>query len=189
MFCEGKVTEPDYVNGLRRLPEISSENSLKIEISPEHAVPLKLVEMAVERSRDEEVDECWCIFDVEWPKKHPNLEDAVAMAKENKIKLAISNPCFELWLLLHFADHNACVSNRDMERMSQKYDGRRGKAIDAAVYMPRRHEAARRARRLQARHERDGKGFPDNNPSSGMFEFLEALETPRGDKSRHQGPR
>jgi len=43
----------------------------------------------------------WCVFDVD---DHPRVADARQMAADNGIELAISNPCFELWLLLHFRD-------------------------------------------------------------------------------------
>ena len=35
----------------------------------------------------------------------------VASAGANGIRLAISNPCFELWLILHFQDHTAWLDN------------------------------------------------------------------------------
>ncbi len=52
VFCEGKNSEPDYVRGLKRLPEIASDISLNLELHPEPGVPLTLVQMAAERLRD-----------------------------------------------------------------------------------------------------------------------------------------
>lgn len=77
VFCEGRNSEPGYVNGLRRLPHIIRDTALNIEIHPHQGTPLTLVRMAAERIRDPEVDECWCLFDVEWPKHHPHLSEAV----------------------------------------------------------------------------------------------------------------
>lgn len=42
--------------------------------------------------------------------------------------------------------------------------------------MPLRQAASRRAEWLAARHVRDGTRFPEDNPSSGMFRFLAAVE-------------
>jgi hypothetical protein len=50
-----------------------------LELHPEQGVPLALVKMAADRLADPEVDECWCIFDVEWPKNHPHLFDALTI--------------------------------------------------------------------------------------------------------------
>jgi RloB-like protein len=176
LFCEGQASEPDYINGLKRLPAIRANTALVIEIDPQQGVPLTLVERAVERSRDDEVDECWCVFDVEWPLNHPNLAQAIQLARANRIRLAISNPCFELWLILHLQDHTAFLDTAAAERRSRQLDGRPGKRIDAAVYLPLRRVAGERAARLAVRHERNGTAFPRDNPSSTMFELLRAVE-------------
>ncbi|MFG3556529.1 RloB family protein [Micromonospora sp. NPDC047557] len=176
VFCEGKNSEPDYINGLKKLPEIANNTALNLEIHPEQGVPLTLVKMAVDRLADPEVDECWCIFDVEWPKNHPNLFDAKQLAQAKGVGLAISNPCFELWLILHHCELTKFVSTAEAESMSRKLDGRTGKSIDAAVYMPLRKQAARRATQLEQRHTRNSTTFPGDNPSSGMHHLLRALE-------------
>ncbi len=92
IFCEGEASEPDYINGLKRLPEIHANTSINIEIDPGQGVPLTLVKRAIDRKREVEVDECWCVFDVEWPKNHPNLPQAVRLAAQHEIRLAISIP-------------------------------------------------------------------------------------------------
>ena len=43
--------------------------------------------------------------------------------------------------------------------------------------MPRRADAARRARALTTKHVGDGTEFPKDNPSSGMYRLLEAIES------------
>jgi RloB-like protein len=93
VFCEGLVSEHDYIKGLKSLPEIRGSTAIQIEIDPDQGVPLTLVQRARDRIRDDEVDECWCVFDVEWPRNHPNLPEAVQLAKAHGIRLAISNPC------------------------------------------------------------------------------------------------
>jgi hypothetical protein len=40
IFTEGRNSEPDYLNGLRRLPHIAGDVALDIESRPEHSVPL-----------------------------------------------------------------------------------------------------------------------------------------------------
>jgi hypothetical protein len=93
------------------------------------------------------------------------------------IRLAISNPCFELWLALHFDDQMAFIDTKAAERRSCQLDGRTGKRIDPELYMVRRHAAARRAVALKRRrHEQNGTRFPKDNPSSSMNEFLAAVE-------------
>lgn len=176
VFCEGKNSEPDYINGLKRLPEIAGNTALNLELHPEQGVPLTLVKMAADRLAHPEVDECWCIFDVEWPKNHPKLFEAKQLAQAKGVGLVISNPCFELWLILHHREFTRFASTAEAESLSRTLDGRAGKSIDSAIYMPLREQAARRAEQLERRHARNDTCFPDDNPSSGMHHLLRALE-------------
>jgi hypothetical protein len=130
VFCEGRRTEPEYLDALKRLPEVHDAAAVDIRVQTGHggAVPLTLVNLALDarsRNRDEfgEVDEIWCAFDVEWPRNHPNLVEAVALAKAHDIHLAISNPCFEIWLVLHLRDCSAWATNDDARRMRRDLDG------------------------------------------------------------------
>ena len=183
-FCEGKRTEVDYLKALKRQPEVRDIASVAIEIDETAAGfdPLALVRKAVVAHRDakdqrSEIDEVWCIFDVEQPKRHPRLNEAMDLANNLGIPVAVSNPCFELWQLLHFEDQTAALSTNAAKRQLAKHDGTKGKGLEGAMYMHIRHDAARRARFLAERHEGNGTKFPNDNPSSGMYRFLEAVES------------
>lgn len=183
VFCEGRRTEPDYLKALKQEPAVRDVASvdIRIDIDASGVVPLTLVNAAAKarartRGQQGEIDEVWCLFDVEAPQNHPNLDEAVAKAEESDVRLAVSNPCFELWLALHFADRAAWLDTADAGRLRREHDGSSGKGVVGAPYMARRTEAVQRARALAAKHERDGTEFPDDNPSSGMFRFLTAVE-------------
>ena len=191
MFCEGRKTEPDYLRALKQEPAVRDLASvdIRIDLDASGAVPLTLVKAAADarasaHGQQGEIDEVWCLFDVEAPQNHPKLDEAVAKAEESDVRLAVSNPCFELWLALHFADHTAWLDTAAARRLRQEHDGSARKGLDGAMYMARRTEAAERARALAVRHERDGAALPDDNPSSGMFRFLAAVERDdRGDNN------
>lgn len=185
VFCEGERTEPDYLNALRRQPSVRDVAAVDLRVETSHggSVPLTLVSLAVDarnRAEDEdgEIDEFWCVFDVEWPINHPGLKDAIKRARQNNIRLAVSNPCFELWLILHFQDKGAWLDNDDARRMRRSLDGAEDKGLDAARYMPLRNKAARRAAALEKRHLGNGTSFPHDNPSSGMHRLIVAVEPP-----------
>ena len=189
VFCEGARTEPDYLRALKQEPDVGDGASVEIGIAddPQGAVPYTLVSAAAAsktRSSEEagEIDEVWCLFDVEWPDNHPNLDRAVSLAEESGVQVAISNPCFELWLALHFKDHRESLDTKDAENLRSDHDGSTNKSVSGATYMPLRAVAARRARYLSGKHEREGNVFPRDNPSSGMFLFLDAIE--RGPEGR-----
>ena len=185
VFCEGERTEPEYLEALKRQPPVRDVAAvdLRVEIGHGGSVPRTLVAMAIEaRSRaideDAEIDEFWCVFDVEWPRNHPGLGEAVQQARVNGIKLAVSNPCFELWLILHFQNRGSWLDNNQARRLRRQLDGSGDKGLDAAKYMPLTADAARRAAELDRRHIQDGTAFPHDNPSSGMHSLLAAVEPP-----------
>ncbi|MET3429170.1 hypothetical protein BJ973_008382 [Actinoplanes tereljensis] len=140
--------------------------------------PLGLVRKAiVARQRDGgEIDEFWCVFDVEWPTPHPGLREALKLAADHDIHIALTNPCFELWLALHFDDCTAWLDNDGARRLRRRYDGQPGKSLDATLYMPRRGAAAARAAELDRRHAKNGTAPPDDNPSSGMHRLIASVE-------------
>jgi hypothetical protein len=185
VFCEGERTEPEYLAALRREPAVREVAAVDIRIDLDSAgfSPLGLVRRAITArtkaiDEDGEIDEFWCVFDVEWPTNHAGLKDAVRLARDNEIKLAVSNPCFELWLALHFADHDAWLDNDDARRLRRKHDGQLDKGLDASRYMPNRRAAASRALRLERRHAKDRTAFPHDNPSSGMHRLIASVEPP-----------
>lgn len=182
VFCEGTRTEPDYLNALKREPAVRDSAAVDIRMGRESGVPLTLVQAAAEAQdrnfhEQGEIDEVWCLFDVEWPRNHPNLSEARDKAAASGVRLAISNPCFELWLALHFEDRTAWLDTAAAEKLRRDLDKGAGKELDGSVYMPRRADAAERAGALTAKHEGDGTEFPDDNPSSGMYRLLEAMES------------
>ena len=104
VVCEGSVTEPEYFFAFRdwvRNPRV------QITLPKTRGTPFTLVQLALRlkqeaarRARAESdenlhFDEVWCVYDVD---DHPKLNDARQLAEANHIQLAISNPCFELWL-------------------------------------------------------------------------------------------
>jgi hypothetical protein len=182
VFCEGTKTEPQYLEALKRLPAVHDVAAVDLRVETGHGgpVPQMLVSLALaarDRARDEdaEIDEFWCVFDVEWPTNHPGLVDAVLEAEQNGVKLAVSNPCFELWLILHFQDHGSWLDNTEARRLRRQIDGVVDKSLDPTQYMPRVDEATRRAAELEKRHRRDRNDLPQNNPSSGMHWLLASV--------------
>lgn len=182
VFCEGVRTEPEYVRALKREPAVHQVASVDIRIvNVRDTAPLTLVNAAAEaRARQpkdrDDVDEVWCLFDVEWPQNHPNLKQAVDRARQTDIRLAISNPCFELWLVLHFEKRSAWLTTDQSTELRRALDGSSGKGLDGPRYMSRRADARQRARALTAMHDRNETPFPRDNPSSSMFQFLDAID-------------
>ncbi len=177
IFCEGKRTEPQYIKGLGQVPEIRTIASL--ERGKSNSDPASLVRQAIKARNSPyyNTHEIWCLFDVEWPAR-PNLLETVRFARSKGIQCAVSNPCFELWLILHFKDlHKSLTVDRAVE-LRQEHDKSVDKSVDPELYMDRRDQAATRARRLDAKHTEEERSFPKDNPSSGMYKLLDAFTHP-----------
>lgn len=140
IVCEGARTEPEYFEGFARA---CHNPRVRIKISSEHGVPKTLViaakdyqqkaEDEAHREGDENLiyDSVWCVFDVD---DHPNVSDAMQMAHDNRIRLAISNPCFELWLVLHFRDNPGMQHRAKIQKMLSRHVPGYDKGIEFMVY-------------------------------------------------------
>lgn len=186
VLCEGERSEYDYIRALSLEPDVRGVSAVQIEIDTNSfgCAPMTLVRRAVSRRKrtsetNDEIDEVWCVFDVEWSgsngQHHPNLVDAVQMARAHGVHIAISNPSFELWLILHYRNLSRFLTNDDARRIRAECDRSQGKGVDGQIYMKRRREAVRNAVLLDEKHVGDGTRFPQDNPSSGMHLLIASV--------------
>ena len=113
---EGQETEPNYFRGLIREEAVSAKFAVTVKKGPGYSAEAVVKEAIKYKKsaldRHQEYDEVWCVLDVEGLSKRDSLDRAVALAESNAIKLCLSNPCFEIWLMSHFArearSHNDC---------------------------------------------------------------------------------
>ena len=179
VVCEGAVTEPQYIEGFR---VAEGANTVRVHIKapggdPKAAVELaiKLAEEAAERARRERddnlrYDEVWCVFDVD---EHKRLDEARRTAETNGVRLAVSNPCFELWLLLHFFDQTAALSRKRASELLKKHLPVYAKHVRFPEVSAGYHDAVIRAEALDLRHAQTG--AQGGNPSSGVYCLTERI--------------
>jgi hypothetical protein len=108
IVCEGLKTEKLYFEAFKVPKDVKD-----IDVIGRGLNTISLVDEAI-RIRDaspNEYDQVWCVFDVEDHNSN-EIHQAVALARRNHIKVAISNQCFELWYLLHFHYYHTAVDRR-----------------------------------------------------------------------------
>jgi hypothetical protein len=179
VVSEGKITEPEYLRGFAnacRNPRVD------IEIAPEHGVPRTVVEVARDRKkeamedaareRDDNLayDSVWGVFDVD---EHPRLGEAKEMARDNDIRLAVSNPCVELWLLLHFRDNPGMQDRARVKAMLAEHVAGYDKHVDYTSYSAGYSQAVRRAKRMD--EDAAEANEPGRNPTTGVYELTESI--------------
>lgn len=175
IVTEGEKTEPHYLKGLRNHLRLSAA---EIEVVPAAVDALSLVNRAMELRDERKIkvrqscavryDSVWVVFDTDRADTNPRLNDALQKAQANKINVALSNPCFEFWLLLHdeytTAPFNNCAEV--IRRIKDRYLPDYKKAnIQMDYFIPKIPHAVRRAGQCRQHHNSAG---TDGNPSTGV---------------------
>lgn len=177
--CEGLVTEPSYFNGLKHE---GHNQLLHIEVQQAGPNPKTLVDFAVELKKREEnaarrqkddnlkYDEVWCVFDVD---SHSHIADARQKAAANGVRVAISNPCFELWLLLHFQEQNAHIERDRAQSACREHMPEYRKEVPFDTLFSRYQEAVQRSLTLE--HWQETRGCAGENPSTDVHRLTERI--------------
>lgn len=108
VVTEGASTEPGYLNAFHKM----YGHRFSTKIVPVGGVgdPKSVVERAIketekiQRDRLGMQDSVWAMFDRD---NHPRFKLAKQIPFRNKICVAVSNPCFEVWCILHYRDYDA----------------------------------------------------------------------------------
>ncbi|MGH3936853.1 MAG: RloB family protein [Pseudonocardiaceae bacterium] len=145
VVCGGQRTEPDYFRGLK----VHLRNpAVQIRLKAKVCAPRDLVAHArrIAPAGADEFDEVWCVVDSD----EFDLEPAVALAAKLDVRLAVSNPCFELWLLLH---HQACAAplcdaKTVLRQLAKQVPGYQKNGLRFADFEAGVADALRRAERL-----------------------------------------
>jgi hypothetical protein len=119
IFTEGCETEPRYFAMIGKF--FANNIHLSIKYRKTRPQPLQILKYVKKFIRDEKLkkdDEVWIIVDVDDRNKTDFQPLHQWAAKKENYGLAISNPCFEYWLLLHFEEgHNICGLKHCLDRL------------------------------------------------------------------------
>jgi hypothetical protein len=173
IITNGEKTEPIYFKNFKK-----SDSSIKIEIRKESGTdPITLIKFAMRIRDNYDADRIYCVYDVD-SSSDAQLTDAKNMATKNGMKTCISNPCFEIWYLLHFENCTSLfTSYEDLERKLLNYmpDYKKNTNIYDKL-KPLQQAAIANAKRLIEYHESEGNlSLKRCNPSTQVFELVEYL--------------
>lgn len=181
LFMEGKNTEPQYFESFRKTIDGAL---VKLEYFPAAGCPITIANQAIaklkaiskESRKDSfyENDSIWAIFDRD---EHPKVKDAIRLCNDKKIGLAYSNPCFELWLLLHIDEYGKVCSHtqvqKDLASKIKGYDRSKGKVLDFDSLIENLGDAEKRARRQH--DERIADSNDDSPPYTTVYKLTTAI--------------
>lgn len=111
---EGAETEPQYFNAVSKLAE-DNKSRLKLKVLPKRDNAVSAAKYVLAQMDDykkefgiKKTDELCLVIDRDAQSlKEANLADVAQQCATKQYLLALSNPCFELWLLLHHLDVSA----------------------------------------------------------------------------------
>ena len=181
MLTEGRRTEVEY------LAKWAAEfrDRVTVDFDLFHGAPMSLVERAVvlvkQRQRairrdrgDAPFDEIWCIFDRD---EHPYVNEALALAERHQIGVAFSNPCFELWLVLHANDLRRHTERHAVQAISADVGFTIGKGLHPDAWPRLRSTweiAEQRGLALEVLHQ-GNESPPGSNPSTSVAQVVRSL--------------
>lgn len=177
----GNQTERIYFNKFKRRNSI-----VQIEIpSCKSVEAVKLIEYAITKAKEyaidfDEGDKVWCVFDVD-AKEDLELERATQLADRAGIKIALSNPSFELWFLLHtnYYSTRPFSSNEDLLSELKARLPAYKKTNDSMfnTILPDQQQAIDKAKKLIKYHIKCGNRLcsRESNPCTYVFELVEYI--------------
>lgn len=185
VVCEG-TTEREYIDELRR--HIGNP-SVHISFCREGGTPDKIIDLAQTEVRDQvanrnpSFDEIWCVFDRD---DHEHFNGPIQTAIDRGYRLAVSNPCIELWLLIHHREAPGQLHRDHLARMLKQFDVNYDKHILFGLYRDRIRNAVRVAHRLEVMADEDGER-PFSNPSTSFYKLVISVATRAGSDTYIQG--
>lgn len=148
LAVEGKRTEPEYFSILNSWIASAQLVCLKGTGKTAPDQILQKMESYIRKSDALDPEEAWLVLD-----KNGNTEADLApllawARNETRNFVAVSNPKFEYWLLLHFEDGNKVRSSKDCTRRLRKYIPDYAKGVRARyINRARVEDAIKRASR------------------------------------------
>lgn len=191
IVCEGTKTEPNYLNEIKDELKLSTAN---VSIAPSPGSdPLSVVEHAEtlvkQQARQKHLDNydrVFCVFDKDEHEEHGNRYSK-ALNKISQINIKgvafsaiTSNPCFEVWPVLHFELRTApflptskrTAAQEVVHHLSQYLPGyEKGRQGLYSQIKGQTKQAITFAKRLEQQNQRSG----SDNPSTQMHDLVEYL--------------
>lgn len=188
VVCEGTRTEPRYFTGLKRALGEANGRKVEIKVVGSGLHTIDLFDFAQEwcRKSANTFDHVWIVYDRDYfPAEEFDLVErrCDATLGQSTFHALWSNPCFEIWLLLHFGYTSAEMTPTECTRaVSEAFERELGckyaKNLEGVFELlgPRRMAAAANAGQLDAHHLAIGNALPSlRNPGTRVGELFDEV--------------
>lgn len=191
---EGSVTEPNYFEALfndfkkKGLIAMTSYTFVPHHHTDPNGVLNDLLHFEKDGFVSKNYDYRWIVIDRDKERMNggghtaENFNNAIVRAGANKVKVAYSNPCFEIWLLLHFNYRDTAIHRDDLYQELKNIIGyQKNSQITYDNLKDTLDNAIRNAKRLKSSYETGGRSVcpESDNPVTTVFELIECLRNPK----------
>ncbi len=173
-------TEKNYFNSF-----MNRNSNYRIKVVPGNETdPINLVRQTILAVKNNGLDLssddiAYCIFDTDTNSlKDEQIKIAIRLANEHNIKVITSNPCIELWFLLHFEYTTATLTNNQVIARLKKYCLKYEK--NYAIYKDledKKDIAISNAKKLEQYQLKNDKNLYEtcSNPYTSVYKVVEEL--------------
>lgn len=161
VVTNGRCTESQYFEALRREPWVATT----LRVTVRCVAPLALVTEAEALRDANDYDHVWAVCDVD----EFDVSEAIENAVTAGVGLALSKPCFEVWLIFHKSDRCPGLNGASQahDRLRKLVPSWRKERVDFADFRDGISVAVERAKK---RGEP-----PDANPSTAVWRVIECV--------------
>jgi len=183
IFSNGELAETKY---FQEFKDDLRSHAITVYKLFKHLSPWELIDKVVAKKTElmgkrkfseEDNDQCWCVFDVDnyWKDNPKKFAEVLKVARQNGVRLAWSNECFELWYLLHFQELQTGIPRKDYDTKLKKHF----QSLDGKNYV-KNCSVFTRLKGKQASAIKNAKqifqeGKVEENPSTAVFQLVEEL--------------
>lgn len=179
IISEGRETEPNYFRKFKcrnKGVQIKTPRNSRTD-------PISLIRFAEKKGKEysikyENGDRIYCIYDVNG-NSDEQLEKAEEIASRKGMNVCLSNPCFELWFLLHYTYYNSFCCCSDLLNKLKTYIPNYEKNMKNmyAVLEEKQCDALDRAKRLAEYHAKSGNrsSIRKTNPLTSVHEVVDYI--------------
>ncbi|WP_458106755.1 RloB family protein [Arthrobacter sp. R3-55] len=181
----GITTEKEYFDYVK---ESLSASGTTLEFIPDGRNSARLLDVAIElkdadrreakrlNDRENMYKRVWVVIDVDY--EAAEIQRLLPRAQRAGVEFVISNPCFEVFIVLHDHAYSKYCDPTEIQAVAKKKDmvtGTNDKSIVLDKIRANFERAETFSQQLRRQHERDGKSFPENNPSTDVDLLVRAL--------------
>jgi hypothetical protein len=182
--CEDEKSAPFYFQAM--FDKLKKERVIAISslviANHTNTHPTGVLEDLLNHKGNEEFDHRWIFIDRDEERTNggghtlENFNQAFSQAKSKKIKVAYANPCFEIWVLLHFEYRNTAIDRDELYKKLESEKGYVKNELFMHLLDPELQITAIENSKKLLKSWKDQVFNPaTNNPSTNVHELVELL--------------